>query len=513
MPLFNDSMVWLMKRRLPRIQVQRDQAMDVQLQTFRSLINAAKNTTWGKMYDFASINSIADFQERIPISSYEELTPMLERVMKGEQNVLWPSQIKWFSKSSGTTNARSKYIPVSKESLEDCHYMGGKDLIALYIDNVEDTKIFDGKGLSIGGSLSNNPITDYGKAGDVSAVIMKNLPIWAQLIRTPDLEVALLGEWEDKIAKMAAITSTENVSSILGVPTWTLVLINRILEMTGERDILEVWPNFEVFFHGAVAFQPYRDLFKNKVFGSGNIRFFEIYNASEGFFGLQDDMSRPDEMMLMLDYGIFYEFIPTNDTGHEESKICTVDEVEVNKNYTLLISTNAGLWRYKIGDTVRITSKKPLRIKISGRTKHFINAFGEELIVENAEQAITQTCETHNAEILEYTAGPVYMADGNNGCHEWVIEFLKQPLDIEKFRIDLDNNLRQLNSDYDAKRYKDYVLKNLILHAVKKGTFYEWMRRRGKLGGQNKVPRLSNNREYLDSLIQLVKEQKQKTTA
>lgn len=506
MAILNETLIWFMKRRLPRIQAQRDRPMEFQMQVFENLIYTAKDTIWGKMYDFASINSVADFQQRVPISTYEELYPYIERVMKGEQNVLWNSTIKWFSKSSGTTNSRSKYIPVSKESLDECHFMGGKDLMTLYIDNVPNTKIFDGKGLSIGGSLTSNPLNENGQAGDVSAVIMKNLPIWAQLIRTPDLEIALLSEWEEKIDKMAAITSQENVTSILGVPTWTMVLIERILEMSGRQNILEIWPNFEVFFHGAVAFQPYRELFKSKIFNSPKINYFEIYNASEGFFGLQDDLSKSDEMMLMMDYGVFYEFIPINDLGQESLKVCTVDEVEVDQNYALLISTNAGLWRYKIGDTVRITSKLPLRIKISGRTKHFINAFGEELIVENAETAITQTCEITNSIILDYTAGPIYMEGGQKGAHEWAIEFIKEPADITLFSQILDENLRKLNSDYDAKRYQNMVLENLKIESVPKGTFYEWMRRRGKLGGQNKVPRLSNNREYLEEIFEMVKE-------
>jgi GH3 auxin-responsive promoter len=507
MNLLNETVVWFMKRRLPRIQVQREQPMEVQMQVFNQLINTAKDTIWGKMFDYSSIQSVADFQNRVPISSYEELFPYIERVMKGEQNVLWNSHIKWFSKSSGTTNSRSKFVPVSKESLEECHFMGGKDLMTLYIDNKPNTKIFDGKGLSIGGSLTTNPLNENGLAGDVSAVIMKNLPIWAQLIRTPELEVALLSKWEEKIDKMAAITSQENVTSLLGVPTWSMVLIDRVLEMTGAKNILEIWPNFEVFFHGAVAFQPYRDLFKNKIFNSPKVNYFEIYNASEGFFGLRDDLSKPDEMMLMMDYGVFYEFIPINEHGQEDSKICTVDEVELDQNYALVISTNAGLWRYKIGDTVRITSKLPFRIKISGRTKHFINAFGEELIVENAETAITQTCELTGAEILEYSAGPVYMDGGKRGCHEWAIEFIKVPTNIEEFTFLLDQNLRLLNSDYDAKRYQNMVLENLKIQILPKGTFYEWMRRRGKLGGQNKVPRLSNNREYLEEIFAIMVEE------
>jgi hypothetical protein len=508
MPIINETMSWLMKRRLPRIQVQRNEPMRVQMEVFHDLIAKAKHTEWGKTHGFSTITTVQQFQERVPINNYEGLFPWIERVMRGEQNVLWPSQIQWFSKSSGTTNARSKYIPVSKESLEECHYMGGKDMITLYLENVENTKIFDGKGVSIGGSLGSNPITDYGQAGDVSAVIMKNLPVWAQLIRTPNLEVALMSEWEDKINKMAAITSTENVTSILGVPTWTMVLLDKVKEMTGLRSIIEIWPNFEVFFHGAIAFAPYRNLFKHQIFAGAETRFFEIYNASEGFFGLQDDLSKPDEMMLMLDYGVFYEFMPIDAAGNETGLAETADSVEIGKNYALLISTNAGLWRYKIGDTVRVTNKYPLRIKISGRTKQFINAFGEELMVENADAALAEVCAQHNCHVLEYTAGPIFMADGAKGGHEWVMEFDQAPNNLAEFSADLDTALRSLNSDYDAKRYQNMVLQPLTLHVANKGTFYEWMKQRGKLGGQHKVPRLANGRDYLDEILPLLESQK-----
>lgn len=502
MPLINETLVWFMKRRLPRLQVQRDQPMEVQAQTFAKLMQAVSGTTFGKEHGLLANSTIADFQNNVPIRNYEAFFPYIERVLKGEQFVTWNSPIKWFSKSSGTTNARSKYIPVSKESMEECHFLGGKDLMSLYVENVPNTKIFDGKGLSIGGSLTNNPISGYGLAGDVSAVIMKNLPIWAQLIRTPDLEVALLSEWEDKIAKMAAITSQENVTSILGVPTWSIVLMNKVLEMTGAKNILEIWPNFEVFFHGAVAFQPYREMFKSTIFNP-TVKYFEIYNASEGFFGLQDDMSLQDEMMLMLDYGIFYEFVPMAEVDKEFPIAFTADEVTVGENYALIISTNAGLWRYKIGDTVRITSKQPLRIKISGRTKQFINTFGEELMVENADKAISISCQQTGAVVADYTAGPQYMGNNSFGCHEWAIEFFEEPKDPQLFADVLDYNLRELNSDYDAKRYNDIVLKKLKLNCLKTGTFYEWLRTKGKLGGQHKVPRLSNNRDYLDEILKV----------
>lgn len=506
MDLLNETLVWLLKRRLPRIKAFMDRPMDTQEVVFWQLIQAAKATEWGKKYDYRSISSIRAFQERVPISSYEDLYPYIERIIKGEQYILWHSPIQFFAKSSGTTNARSKFIPVSKESLEECHFMGGKDMMTLLVENKPDTEVFSGKGLSIGGSLSSNQLNARSVMGDVSAVVMKNLPVWAQIIRTPSLDVALMDVWEDKIQKMAEVTAEENVTSILGVPTWTLVLIEKILEITGKDNILEVWPNFEFFVHGAVAFQPYREMFKQKIFPSSQVNYLEIYNASEGFFGVQDDISRQDEMMLMLDYGVFYEFIPLEELDKTHPKAYTLGEVELGKNYAIVISTNAGLWRYKIGDTVRFTSKNPYRFKISGRTKHFINAFGEEVIIENTDWAITKACEATGAIINDYTAGPVYMNGGKSGCHEWLIEFDKRPDNQAIFNQILDQSLREVNSDYDAKRYKDMVLCMPKVNVVPKETFYAWMRSKGKLGGQHKVPRLSNSREYVESVLAIANE-------
>ena len=506
MPLLNDTLVWLMKRRLPRIQAFMDNPMDAQMDQFWHLIQAGEDTLWGKKYHFEDIRTVRAFQEQVPISTYEDLYPYLERVQKGEQNVLWNTPIKWFAKSSGTTNARSKFIPVSQEALEESHFKGGKDMITLLVANKPDTQLFEGKGLSIGGSLTSNQLNDKSFAGDVSAVVMKNLPFWAQLIRTPDLDVALMDVWEAKIEKMALVTSQENVTSILGVPTWTLVLIEKVLEITGKNNILEVWPNFEFFIHGAVAFQPYRDLFQQKIFPSNQVNYLEIYNASEGFFGVQDDPSRPDEMLLMLDYGVFYEFIPMEEWENKHPQTVTLGEVELGKNYAVVITTNAGLWRYKIGDTVRFTSTNPYRIKISGRTKHFINAFGEEVIVENADTALTRACEATNAILTDYTAGPVYMDNAKAGCHEWLIEFSKEPENQELFNEILDKTIRENNSDYDAKRYKNMVLQPPRVQVLPQGTFYEWMRSRGKLGGQHKVPRLSNSRIYLEEILGILVE-------
>ncbi|PSR57352.1 hypothetical protein AHMF7605_17625 [Adhaeribacter arboris] len=492
-----------MKKRIHQIDLFRKYPHDVQNELFSSLLDTAKNTDWGKKYGYAEITSVEEYKKRVPISTYEDLFPHIERVMKGEQNVLWPSTISWFAKSSGTTNARSKYIPVSPESLEDCHYKGGKDMLSIYTILYPDTRVFNGKSLSIGGSLRENEYNPKSYCGDVSAVIMRNLPIWAEAKRTPPLKVALMDKWEEKIEAMADITVKENVTSLTGVPTWTYVLLNRILELTGKNNILEVWPNLELFAHGAVAFGPYRELFKQLI-PSDQMHYLEIYNASEGFFGIQDQAGTHDEMLLMLDYGVYYEFIPMDEIDLDDPKALTLDQVELDKNYALVISTNAGLWRYKIGDTIKFTSLEPYRIKISGRTKHFINAFGEELIIENAETAIIEACQKTNAIMANFTAAPVYFEGKNRGGHEWVIEFSREPDNLETFRQVLDETLRTINSDYDAKRQNDLALRAPIIQLAPPGTFHQWLRNKGKLGGQNKVPRLSNSREYLEEILELL---------
>ena len=493
-----------MKKRIHDIELFIKYPHDVQAELFRKLIDQGKNTEFGKKYDYKSITSYEQYKERVPVNAYEQLFPYIERLMRGEQNILWPSEIKWFAKSSGTTNARSKFIPVSPEALEDCHYKGGKDMISIYVNNYPETKMFTGKGLTIGGSHQINEFDPKAESyyGDVSAVIMKNLPLWAQLIRTPSLEVALMDKWEEKIEKMAQETANDNVTTLSGVPTWTILLLQRVMEIKNVDNILDVWPNLEAFFHGAVAFTPYRELFK-KLIPSEKMNYWETYNASEGFFGIQDQIGS-EEMLLMLDYGIFYEFIPFEEIDSDDPKVLSLDEVEVGKNYAMIITTNAGLWRYNIGDTVKFTSKNPYRIKISGRTKHFINAFGEELIIENAETAITKACETTGAIIDNFTAAPIYFDEGSRGGHEWVIEFRKAPNNLSEFTELLDGHLRKINSDYDAKRYKDMALAPPKIHSVAEGTFYKWMEKRGKLGGQNKVPRLSNNREHIDDILEMI---------
>ncbi len=504
MPILNDILVFFLKRRTEHIDYFRKNPIDVQYKVFHELIEAAKDTEWGRAYDYRSIQTIRDFQNRVPVRSYEEIFSYIERILKGEQNILWPSDVEWFAKSSGTTNARSKFIPVTPESLEECNYKGGKDVMSVIIENKPDTQLFEGKGLSIGGSLSVNPYNSLTTVGDISAIIMHNLPTWADFIRTPPIEVALIDNWEEKLSQMTEICGQENVTSILGVPTWTIVLLDRIMQQKGATNLLDVWPNFEIFVHGAVAFDPYRALFQEKYFPSSQVSYLETYNASEGFFALQDDFSRPGEMLLMLDYGIFYEFLPISEWEKEYPDALTLDEIEVGQNYALVISTNSGLWRYKVGDTVKFTSKYPFRLKVSGRTKHFINVFGEEIIVENADAAIMFACKETGAVMTEYTAGPVYIENGTKGRHEWIIEFSKPPSDLAYFSDLLDQHLRSINSDYDAKRFHELALLGPIVHIVPTDTFYNWMASRGKLGGQHKVPRLSNSREYLNSLLQFL---------
>jgi hypothetical protein len=499
MEIINSVMTWVMKKRIDQIDHFRKHPHEVQHDVFTHLLHTARHTEWGKKYGYKDIRNVQAYQERVPVSAYEDLFPYIERVMKGEQNLLWPSAVSWFAKSSGTTNARSKYIPVSQEALEECHYKGGKDMISIYVNNYPDTKVFTGKGLSIGGSLQPNPYGAKGKCGDVSAVITQNLPLWAEAVRTPPLKIALMDKWEEKIERMVEVTTKENVTSISGVPTWTYVLLNRILEVTGKRDITEVWPHLELFNHGAVAFGPYRQLFRNLI-PSDKMHYLELYNASEGFFGIQDQ-KESEEMLLMLDYGVYYEFIPADQVEQEHPRALTLEEVELDTNYALVISTNAGLWRYSIGDTIKFTSLNPYRIRISGRTKHFINAFGEEVIVENAEAAVTRACAETGAIITNFTAAPVYFEGKNRGGHQWLIEFSRPPDDIDTFTRALDQTLREVNSDYDAKRQQDLALQAPLITVAPPGTFLNWMRQKGKLGGQHKVPRLANSREYLEEML------------
>lgn len=504
MGLFNSILTWVMKKRIHQIELFMKYPHDVQDELFKRLVQDAQHTAIGKQYDFSDISRYDQFASRVPIHSYENIYPYIERLMKGEQNILWPSEIRWFSKSSGTTSHRSKFIPVSEEALEECHFKGGKDLLSIYVNNYPESKLFDGKGLAVGGSHQINEYDSSASSfyGDVSAVIMQNLPSWAQFIRTPSLETALLGNWEEKIDKMALETSQVNVTNIAGVPTWTVLLIQRIVELEKKDHILEVWPNLECFFHGAVAFAPYRKLFQSLI-PKSDMHYWETYNASEGFFGIQD-RSDSEDLLLMLDYGIFYEFIPIEELDKENPKVIPLSEVQPGQNYAMIITTNGGLWRYNIGDTVKFTSVYPYRIRISGRTKHFMNAFGEEVIVENAEQAVTRACELTGAVIDNFTAAPIFLEQGKRGGHEWIIEFKSGPDDLRAFSHHLDETLRTINSDYDAKRQHDLALVAPRVHRAPEGTFYNWLKKKGKLGGQNKVPRLYNSREYVDDILAMI---------
>jgi len=503
MTIINSVFTWFMKKRIHQIELFQKYPNEVQDEWFEQLISSAENTEWGREHHYRSIENQRQFKERVPIQTYDTLKPYIERMLKGEQNILWASEIKWFAKSSGTTSDRSKFIPVSEESLAECHFKGGKDMLTLYCNNRPDTKIFTGKALTLGGSHQASGFTPDTFFGDLSAVIMKNLPIWAEFLRTPNIDIALIENYEEKIEKMVAATLDVNVTCLSGVPTWNILLIKRVLEITGKKYLIDVWPNLELYFHGAVNFTPYREQF-DKLIGIDHMYYLETYNASEGFFGLQDE-DDSGEMLLMLDYGIFYEFLPLENIHDEHPKTLTLDEVVLFKNYALIISTNAGLWRYMIGDTIRFTCLAPYRIQVTGRTKHFINAFGEEVIIDNAERALSEACRQTGAIIRDYTAAPIYFSDKDTGGHEWIIEFEKNPAEFERFVDLLDETLRKINSDYDAKRFKDMALHRPTVHSAPGGTFFNWMKQRGKLGGQNKVPRLANDREYVDSVLKLMK--------
>jgi hypothetical protein len=480
--------------------------VESQDETLSKLISQASTTEFGKSYNFKDINTIQDFQNRVPLQTYENIKPWVDRLREGEKNLLWSSDVKWFAKSSGTTSDKSKFIPVTKEALEDCHFRGGKDVISLYHRNYPDSKTLTGKSFTLGGSHEIDNFSNQSYYGDLSAILIENLPFWVDLIRTPKADVVLIPKFEEKLEKIIETSLNDNVTSLAGVPSWTMVMIKFLLERTGKNNLLEIWPNLELFIHGGVSFVPYREQFK-KLIPSPNMHYMETYNASEGFFAIQDDPDS-DDMLLMLDYGIFYEFIPMNEFHKENPKVLSIGEVEKGVNYAMVITTNGGLWRYIIGDTVVFTSTWPFKIKISGRTRHFINAFGEEVIVDNSDKALKVACDKTGALISEYTVAPIFMSDKSKGSHEWVVEFDKKPDNVAFFTTVLDNALKSINSDYEAKRYNDITLEMPVLHVVEKGTFYQWFGEKGKVGGQNKMPRLSNDRRYVEELLAIVERQK-----
>ncbi len=492
-----------MRKRIAQIEHFKNNPEVAQNQVFKQLINTGKKTVFGQEHNFSTIaqeESLSLFQSEVPVRDYEDLKPYIERIKKGEKDILWPGFTKWFAVSSGTTASFSKFIPVSKESLELCHFRGGKDVILRYCQLYPDTKVTRTKSLVIGGSRQVENIGSNQYYGDLSAVIIDNLPIWAHLLRTPARSVALIPEWEVKLEKMTESSIKQNVSNIMGVPSWTLVLLKKILARTGKSNIKEVWSNFELFVHGGVSFEPYREEFKRLL--PPNTRYMETYNASEGFFAYQDDLSEKN-MLLVLDSGIFYEFIPLDRIDEENPPVYTIGDVKVGVNYAIIISTNGGLWRYQLGDTVQFTSLYPHKIVITGRVKHFINAFGEELIINNAEQALKAASNATGAYINDYTAAPVYMSKDSTGRHEWLIEFSSPPSDLDEFTRILDAELQKVNSDYAAKRYKNLTLQMPRVHRAKKDLFQHWLKQKGKLGGQNKVPRLYNSRKFIDELLQL----------
>ncbi len=498
-PLFNSIASWLLKKRYHQIELFLKYPLDVQDEVLQHLVDFSKETTLGREYGFSDITKYEDFANRVPIVNYEEIAGMIERTRRGEQNLFWPTAIKWFAKSSGTTNAKSKFIPVSAEALEDCHYKSSKDLLCLYLNNNENSQLFRGKSLRLGGSkeLYEDNGTFF---GDLSAILIDNMPLWAEYSSTPSNKVSLMSEWESKLEAIIEESIQENVTSLVGVPSWMLVLLNEVLEKTGKNHLFEIWENLEVYFHGGVSFTPYKDQYK-KLLPRKNFNYYETYNASEGFFGIQDRNNSQD-LLLMLDYGIFYEFIPMDCYGNEEKAIPLWD-VKTGVNYAMVITTNGGLWRYKIGDTVRFTSLDPYRIRITGRTKHHINVFGEELIIENAEEALKRICQKTDSEIMDYTAAPIFMSGNEKGAHEWIIEFRKPPSDVAYFTEFLDNALKSLNSDYEAKRYNNITLKMPEVHVARQGLFHDWLKSKNKLGGQHKIPRLSNERAYIDELLQM----------
>lgn len=501
MPILNSIASWLMKKRMHQIELFIKYPVDVQQEWLTRLLYDAAGTEFGKLHRFSDIKNYTQFREQVPLQDYESLKPFIERMRRGEQNLLWHSDINWFAKSSGTTD-KSKFLPVSQESLDGCHYNAGRDMITLHCYNNPETQLFTGKNLALGGSFKEDHFENHNSFhGDVSAIIIRNLPMWADFFRAPEVSIALMDEWESKLEQMALSMMDENVTSLAGVPSWMLVLLKRILDKKKVSSIREVWPNLEVYFHGGVSFGPYKDQFV-KLFANDKVNFLQLYNASEGFFGIQDQL-KSDELLLMLDYGIFYEFIEIkNLSAGNLNKVIGLEEVKEGQDYAMIITTNAGLWRYQLGDVIRFTSTNPYRFRISGRTRQHINVFGEELMVHNADIAIAAACEKTHASVKDYTVAPVFMSD-NAGAHEWLIEFEKEPNNFDFFSAVLDETLKKQNSDYEAKRYNNFVLHAPQIKKMPANSFFNWLRHNNKLGGQFKIPRLSNDRKILEEIIEL----------
>lgn len=502
MGILSPAISSLARSRLWRIEGWKSNPLDAQREVLQDLVTSAQYTEIGRQYHFHELFNIRAFKQAVPVHEYDDLKPYIERMMRGEQNILWNTPVYWFAKSSGTTSDKSKFIPISDESLEDCHFKAAKDVLTMYYQFNPNSQLLTGKGLVIGGSHNINPMNTEAQYGDLSAVLLQNSPFWGHWLRTPDLSIALMDEWESKIEKLAKSTINENVTSISGVPTWTLVLFKRILEITGKKTMSEVWPSLELYMHGGVSFTPYKDQFR-KIIGK-DINYLEMYNASEGFFAAQE--SPTDEgMLLFIDHGIFIEFMPVQEYGKKFPYTIGLQDVELGRNYAPVISTNGGLWRYLLGDTIQFTSLKPFRIRVSGRLKHYMNAFGEEVIVDNTDKAVALASAKTGVTVNDYTAAPVYFSDSSNGAHEWLIEFDEEPANLDGFANELDVALKSINSDYEAKRHKNIALRQPVVHALKKGTFNKWLQSKGKLGGQHKVPRLSNERKYVEEILSFAK--------
>lgn len=497
-PLFNSVASWFLKKRIHQIELFIKFPHEVQQEVLHNLLDAAAQTHYGLLHEFKTIHDYTIFAKRIPLVRYEDIQADIELSRKGVQNIFWPNAIKWFAKSSGTTNAKSKFIPVSPESLENCHYKAGKDMLSLYFNNNSESQLFTGKCLRLGGSseLYHNNTSYF---GDLSAIIIDNMPFWAELSSTPSQKTSLMSEWEGKMKAILNESIDEKVTSLAGVPSWMLVLLQKALSQTNTKHIHELWPQAEVYFHGGVNFEPYRKQY-HALFPKPDFKYYEIFNASEGFFAIQDQNDSSD-LLLMLDYGIFYEFIPQEEWESENPKTLPLWEVKLDTIYELVITTNGGLWRYRIGDAIRFTSLHPYRIRVSGRTKQHINVFGEELMMENAEQALAKTATHFQVQIIDYTVGPIFMEGNKKGAHEWLIEFTNPPNNLSFFSAYLDRELQRVNSDYEAKRYKNMTLQAPKVQVAPKGLFYQWLESKKKLGGQHKVPRLSNSRVYLEELL------------
>ncbi|HMO62431.1 MAG TPA: GH3 auxin-responsive promoter family protein [Ferruginibacter sp.] len=502
MKLLSPTISKLARMRLWRIEHWSNHPVAAQREVLQHLVTAAQYTEFGRKYNFSKLFTVKEFKKNIPIHEYDDIKPYILRMMDGEENILWNTPVNWFAKSSGTTSDKSKFIPVSQESLEDNHYQASKDVLSYYYKNFPSSDLLTGKGLVVGGSHQVSKVNDDISYGDLSAVLMQNSPFWGQWLRTPELSIALLDEWENKIEKLAQTTASENVTSLAGVPTWTLLLLKRILEIKQKQTIKEIWPNLELYINGGVSFVPYREQF-DAIIGK-KINYLEIYNASEGFFAGQ---IHPDDngMLLFTEHGIFYEFLPVGEYGSSNPRTVGLKDVEVGENYALVISTTGGLWRYLVGDTIQFTSINPYKIKVSGRLKHYMNAFGEEVIVDNADQAIAAACHSTGAIVKDYTAAPIYFSNQNNGAHEWLIEFDKRPESLPHFITALDAALKNCNSDYEAKRHKDIALRLPVVQALPAGSFNEWLRSKGKLGGQHKVPRLSNERTIVEEILTITR--------